>query len=99
MRRILHHEKGETVLDPKIENAHNMRVYETSHGTSLGEEVFTALARQVGMQHLNGGLCAQVQVFAQIDAGLASAPDQTEQAIVPELLAYAVTHLPPPHEQ
>jgi hypothetical protein len=54
--------------------------------------LLTALAGEVGMQDFDSCLCAQVQVFSQVDGSPAPSPDETEQAIVAKLLSDTVAH-------
>src|SRR5437764_7323483 len=90
--RILHHQERKAILYLKIENTHNMRMHQTSHRARLAAQLLAGLTREVSMHHLDGCLCAQMQVLSQVDLGETPSPDQTEQAIVAKLLSHAVAH-------
>ncbi|TMF52720.1 MAG: hypothetical protein E6I32_00195 [Chloroflexi bacterium] len=44
------------------------------------------------MQHFNGGLGVQIEMFAQVDFGKAASSQMTDEAVVTKLLIYAVCH-------
>src|SRR5437660_8575763 len=89
---ILHHQKRDTIFYIKVEDAHDMGMRETSQHACLSAELLATLTGEVGMQHFDGCLCVEVQVFSQIDLSKAPSPDETNQAIVAKLLSYAVDH-------
>src|SRR5579884_3780132 len=89
---ILHHQKRNTIFHIKVEDAHNMGMREMGQHACLSAELLATLTGEVGMQHFDGCLSVEVQVFSQIDLSKARSPDETGQAIVAKLLSYAVDH-------
>ena len=92
IRRIVHYQERHPLLDVKIEDAHDMWVYQARNGTRLIAEMFNVLARQLRMQHFHRGRAAQLHIFSQVHLRETSSPQQTHKAIVTKLLSYAVSH-------
>ncbi len=89
---ILHNEKRQTIFYLKVQHAHDMGMYEARHRARLAAQLLLVLISEVGMQHFDGRLSAQVQVLSQVDLSKAPSPDQMKQAIVAKLLSYTVAH-------
>ena len=51
-----------------------MGMYETRHRACLAKQLLAALDGELGMQHFDGRLRAQMQVFSQVDGSPAPRP-------------------------
>src|SRR5258707_574595 len=57
-----------------------------------GEEL-AILLRQVPLQHLDRCPTVEIDMFSQIDFRKAPTPQETEQAVIPKLLANTIEHI------
>jgi len=87
------------ILDTKIQHTHNVRMLQARNSACLGTELLDIAARQFGMQHFDGGLGLQVNVYAEIDISKAATPKVAHQAIVSKLLGHVVGHVRTPFEE
>ncbi len=88
---ILHHQKRGAALHAKIEDAQDMRMLQPGDSLRLAEKVIQIAFAQAGMQHFDGCLRLQVEVFAQIDLGKAALAQQPQQPVVAQLLPHAIS--------
>src|SRR5258708_2570387 len=65
--RIVHDEKGRSLLHSKLVNAHNIWMIQASEHLGLGEEVLYILILQRNVQHFEGGAAFQIDVLTKID--------------------------------
>lgn len=75
---ILHDEKWSTIFYPKLEDTDDMGMRETSHQARLAAKFFTLLICEPSVQHFDGRLGVEVQMFTQVDIGKATLSDQIE---------------------
>src|SRR5438876_5714644 len=97
MRGILHDQKRDALFYAKIEDAHDVGMHEARNHARLRAESLFVLTVEVGMQHFDGSLRVEMQVFPQVDFGKATPADQMQQSIVAKLLSHTVAHPPSPH--
>src|SRR5207253_478794 len=71
---ILHDQKGNTIFYTKIEDTHDMGMKKASQHECLTAKLLTALTCEVRMQHFDGCLRIEVQVFSQVNFSKATAP-------------------------
>ncbi len=69
---IVHDQKGHTILDGKIEHAHNVWVIQARKGLRFPQELFGVLLAQARVQDFECGLLLKIHMLAQIDFGEAS---------------------------
>src|SRR5207253_1977919 len=90
---IIHHEKGEVVVYTKVQHPHNMRMHQAGNNACFFEEALLVIARQSYLQHFDGGLGVEIDMFAQVDFGKASASQDANEAIVAKPLTHKISHL------
>src|SRR2546428_4958927 len=93
IRIVLHHQEGCALLDIEIKHIDNMRMLEGCNGVRFLLEGLNVLLRDTGIQNLDG--CESLlkpQMLSQIDGGLTSFSNQTEQPIAAKLLIAKVCH-------
>ncbi len=98
LRSVVHHEVGRAAFDAKIQHTHDMRVGQARNRLSLRAKSIDIMACQAGKQEFDSGLCLEVNVFAKIDLGEATLPQQANETIVTQALpgiVYLVAHTRP----
>src|SRR5207249_103122 len=97
-RCVVHNQEGNVILHAEVQDAYNVRVPEVSNGLSFGDKACHIVLSELRMQDFNGGLCFQVEVFTEVDIGEAPLSKQANEAIVAQLLSYAInsSHGRPP---
>src|SRR6266581_3430503 len=70
-----------------------MGMHQVSDGAGLLEETFEFIICYSGLQQLDGHLCIEIHMLAKVDLGKAAPANEADQAIIPQLLSYAVRHV------
>ena len=65
---------------------------QASNGACLGEKAFHLMSDQRSVQHFNGGLGVQMNMFTQIDFREVPLPEKVHEAIVAQLLSLMISH-------
>src|SRR6266567_5161691 len=95
-RGIAHDQERGAIDDIEIKDAHDMGVFEAGDGVSLLlETLHFAPVGKARVQDFDGSGGTQTQMFAQVDFCEATSPQETDEAIVAELLADTVFQLSP----
>jgi len=76
MRSILHDQKGQAILDGKIEHAHDMRMGQVDQGLRFLQKDRLLLLGERSVTDFEGRLALEVDVLAQVDGGLATFAQQ-----------------------
>src|SRR5438132_12506859 len=71
-----------------------MRVHEASDGLCLATKLLHSVASQPHLQDFDGGFSLQMNMLAEIHIGVATLSNQTDQAIVADLLSHTIFHFP-----
>src|SRR5437588_11463525 len=71
-----------------------MRVHEASDGLCLATKLLHSVASQPHLQDFDGGFSLQMNMLAEIHIGVATLSNQTDQAIVADLLSNTIFHFP-----
>src|SRR6266566_4101511 len=90
IRRILHHQKRQAVLQSIIEDAHDMRMGQAHQHLGFLQKDCSLLLCECRVADFECSLALEVGMLAQVDRSLATFSQQTKQAIVAKLLSYAV---------
>jgi hypothetical protein len=69
-----------------------MGMLEPNNGARLAQEAVQIVFAQSGMQHLYRCLALEIHVLPQIDRREAAFAQRANQAVVPQLLAHAISH-------
>ncbi len=67
--RVVHDQKRHAVLHAKVNDAHNMRVFEAGDHPRFSQEVFHVGAGKARLEHFDRRLCLEVNMFAEVDIG------------------------------
>lgn len=93
LRCVLHHQKGSSIGDTKIENAHNMRMNEMRDELRFPQKGLQFIwLNQARLQNLDGRPDAEQAMLCQIYLGKAALAQETDQSIVAYPLPAAVSH-------
>src|SRR6516165_2214093 len=95
MRGVFHDEKWEIVLQPKIEHVHDMGMSQTNGARFIQETPHIPVLKP-SIEHFDRRQCFMARVLTQIHIGKTSSSNETDEAIIPELLSYEMSsHTPP----
>src|SRR5438105_4745238 len=86
IRRIIHDHKRCFALDAKFEDAHNVWMDQAGNPTSFSAKIVHVVAGNLGMQYLDGGLSAKMNMFSEIDFSETAFSQQLDKLIVAHLL-------------
>src|SRR5258708_11906772 len=90
---VVHDQEWNNVGHSKIECSHNMRMDQLCYHACFFVEMFGGIfVCQLGMKDFDSSLSAEVNMLSKIDFGESSSPQLLNEAIVAELLSYAVGH-------
>src|SRR5215469_3418837 len=92
MWSVVHHQKRDAVVEPKLEDADDMGMDEARNGLRFLQKRLLSGWIQLLREHFDGGLGLEVAMFAQVDLGIAPFSQQRLQGIVAYLLADAISH-------
>src|SRR5438128_3736790 len=88
IRRIVHDEKRCSVFQAELQNSHDMRMYQAGSGTRFSTKLFYLVTCQLSTQYFDGCTSAQVSMFAQVDCGEPSSPQELHKTIITQLLSH-----------
>src|SRR5690348_16820374 len=89
---VIQHQKGNPLLHPKIQDAHNIWVNKPSESTRLYQKSLSVVIGQLHREQLDGCLRAEVNMLPKIDLSKASFTEKTDELITAKLLSYLVCH-------
>src|SRR5579863_6053357 len=91
MRSVLHHQEWHIITaDAEIQQLDDMRMSQTE-GTSLVDKFLQLIAAcQPCLKEFDGGLTLRSHMLAQINITKSTTSEPPQQAILPNLLAYAI---------
>src|SRR5450755_2118674 len=90
--RVLHHKIGNAVLNREIEHADDMGMSYINQALRLDQKFFQPSLFQGCAQELDRRLSLDIKMFAQVDLGEPSLPQQTHQPIIAKLLPATINH-------
>src|SRR5205085_11439101 len=70
-----------------------MGMCQTGDDLCFGNELVHGVGGELRMQHFDGGLCVEIDMFPKVDVGEATSSNHTDEAVVAKLLAHAIGHL------
>src|SRR6266568_2712972 len=90
---VVHHQEGGFALYAKFQHTDNMGMDQAHQVACFHTELVHVVAGQLAMQHFDGGLGAEVNMFSKVDFSEATFSQWADELIVAKLLAYAVCHI------
>src|SRR3989442_6700769 len=92
MDSVAHDQEGRGVFDTILQYPHDVWMLQVGDGAGFHVEALHSIGCQLGIQDLDGGLCAQVNMLTKVDFGEAPPSHQANKAVVAKLLAHTVNH-------
>src|SRR5262249_500106 len=92
MRGIVHHQGGGPLLDPKIEDVHDMGVFETRQYGCFPLKFCNIFWRDLREEKFDRENSPPVDMLSKIDLCKTALSKEAHETIVAELLPYTVSH-------
>src|SRR6266568_3263112 len=89
MGGIVHDKIGNATFDIKFQYLYNMRMAQVSNSASLSQKIVHILISEAHIQHFDGGKGVEMDVFAQINVGEVTTPQQLDNTVISQLLTHA----------
>src|SRR6266852_5703877 len=89
---IVHHEYRCAPVHGEFEDTHNVWVSQANQGLCLGDELIDIFAFEGSTQDFEGRVAFEVAMLAQIDICKPASSQQTDEAVVSQLLSSAISH-------
>src|SRR5712692_11866389 len=87
---VLHDEYGRALFHREVEHAYNLWVGQLGKRLCLNKELLYFFVCKRGAKQFKRGAIFKIEMLAEIDVGETTLSDQTDQAVVAQLLSCAI---------
>ena len=89
---IVLNEKRSHALNTIIKHSHNMGMHQARNSACLSAKMLGIVAGYQGVKHFDGSRSSKVDMLTEVHLGKPTLPQQTNHAVVAQLLPHAIRH-------